>query len=147
MQIRLLKNPLWWHNQFKKGWRILRGRGMQHHVSSIIEWWKCWQSSHNFDIRSVCANWTDCRQNDVSYRLVQSILKEDCQCSMCVSVCECVMHSEGGPDEDQEGEYCWTHWMINAKNRPLIEDYYWAQILGVGQWFLDARWVWSGSTN
>jgi len=35
------------------------------------------QNEENFGIRSVCDNLTDSRQNDISYRLIQSILKED----------------------------------------------------------------------
>ena len=46
--------------------------------------------------------------------------KKKCWYSLCVCLCEwkiCATRSDGGPDEDQECDCCWSVWTISARSR------------------------------
>jgi hypothetical protein len=49
----------------------------------------------------------------------------------------CVTHSDWGPDGDKETACCFSLCMINTRNRPHIQDYYWGGIWNLHLWSRD----------
>ena len=69
-------------------------------------------------------------KNYILYGLVQSILKKDLSAQHMCMCTKSVTYSYKGSNGAQEGDCCWTFWIIEAWSKP----YYWRWILNYCLW-------------
>jgi len=59
----------------------------------------------------------------ISCSWLRAFRKKNCWCSVCL--CEwkiCATRSDGGPDEGQECDCCWTEWTVIARSRQNVSS-------------------------